>query len=563
MATLAQINGNGPRLESWKEIAAYLKRDRRTVQRWEANEGLPVHRHVHESQSTVFAYPEELDAWLAGRLESPPSPELVESPPQPARRFPVWRVVGALALVSAVLVTTGIRKGWSMGIGNEPSEPVTAASSAALQWFAKASDAAKRGNWRENIRLSQEALAADPGMASAHLWLAWASKNLNLPEWEYEIGRARELEPNATERERLFIEASFHMLYKHEDLAIPLLETLTRQYPDHEFGWINLADAYQRRGRERDALDTLARLAELRPNDYPIAVRVAQSIYRKGKPRVVQYARRATVLMANAAPNEVNLQVPLMPFFVAWPQNAAAASKELDFAAEAGQFLRGRPESTTYSLVLSDAYLAMGQVRKARQWIDQIPDLTLREDLQAYTSYMANDLDDARARLMKLGKPRRMDRERGTLKTWTVWARLRPPDARLAFVEIPLEKNPLAAWFQGELALSEGKVGDAVTILTVALTKFPQGAGELRYQDTLADALIRAGDHQRAIAMLKEATNYDPEWNRSAVWVRSLGRLLREYRTTNRIEGADVEVRLRQLLATADSDFYQLKMLRP
>jgi hypothetical protein len=30
------------RLESWKEIAAYLKRGARTVQRWEAEEGLPV-----------------------------------------------------------------------------------------------------------------------------------------------------------------------------------------------------------------------------------------------------------------------------------------------------------------------------------------------------------------------------------------------------------------------------------------------------------------------------------------------------------------------------------------
>jgi hypothetical protein len=35
------------RLESWKEIASYLRRTVRTVQRWEAAEGLPVHRHVH------------------------------------------------------------------------------------------------------------------------------------------------------------------------------------------------------------------------------------------------------------------------------------------------------------------------------------------------------------------------------------------------------------------------------------------------------------------------------------------------------------------------------------
>jgi hypothetical protein len=53
----------GERLDSWKEIAAYLKREVRTAQRWEKNEGLPVRRHQHDKLSTVFAYKSELDAW--------------------------------------------------------------------------------------------------------------------------------------------------------------------------------------------------------------------------------------------------------------------------------------------------------------------------------------------------------------------------------------------------------------------------------------------------------------------------------------------------------------------
>ena len=35
-------------LDSWKDIAAYLKRDISTVQRWERREDMPVHRHVHD-----------------------------------------------------------------------------------------------------------------------------------------------------------------------------------------------------------------------------------------------------------------------------------------------------------------------------------------------------------------------------------------------------------------------------------------------------------------------------------------------------------------------------------
>jgi TolB-like protein/Flp pilus assembly protein TadD len=51
------------RLDSWKEIAAYLKRDERTVRRWEERESLPVHRHQHKSRAAIFAYKSELDAW--------------------------------------------------------------------------------------------------------------------------------------------------------------------------------------------------------------------------------------------------------------------------------------------------------------------------------------------------------------------------------------------------------------------------------------------------------------------------------------------------------------------
>src|SRR5258708_1405050 len=50
------------RLAFWKEIAAYLKRDERTVRRWE-KEGLPVHRRVHKKQASVYAYKAEIEAW--------------------------------------------------------------------------------------------------------------------------------------------------------------------------------------------------------------------------------------------------------------------------------------------------------------------------------------------------------------------------------------------------------------------------------------------------------------------------------------------------------------------
>ncbi len=57
----------GKKLDSWGEIASYLGREVRTVQRWENTEALPVHRHEHKKKSTVYAYTGELDAWIKKR----------------------------------------------------------------------------------------------------------------------------------------------------------------------------------------------------------------------------------------------------------------------------------------------------------------------------------------------------------------------------------------------------------------------------------------------------------------------------------------------------------------
>src|SRR5215475_12748098 len=55
------------RLDSWKEIAAYLGREVRTVQLWEKSEGLPIHRQQHAKQGSVYAFKSELDSWRESR----------------------------------------------------------------------------------------------------------------------------------------------------------------------------------------------------------------------------------------------------------------------------------------------------------------------------------------------------------------------------------------------------------------------------------------------------------------------------------------------------------------
>lgn len=55
-------------LESWKEIADYLKKAERTCRRWEKEFDLPIHRLDGSPKARVFAYKHELDKWIQEML---------------------------------------------------------------------------------------------------------------------------------------------------------------------------------------------------------------------------------------------------------------------------------------------------------------------------------------------------------------------------------------------------------------------------------------------------------------------------------------------------------------
>ncbi len=98
------------RLESWKEIAAYLGREVRTVQLWEKSEGLPVHRQQHSKQGSVYAFKSELDAWRNARKSSP----VEKSEP---RRIFIPVAIGAVLILVAGAAWFFLRK---------PAEPLSA-----------------------------------------------------------------------------------------------------------------------------------------------------------------------------------------------------------------------------------------------------------------------------------------------------------------------------------------------------------------------------------------------------------------------------------------------------
>ncbi|MEN6534432.1 MAG: hypothetical protein ABFD60_10675 [Bryobacteraceae bacterium] len=103
----------GDRLDSWKEIASYLNRGTRTVQRWEREEGLPVHRLQHQKQGSVYALKSELDAWWESRkatLEEAPTAEVSVSRNGRSARKVLWG-----AGIALITILAGIGTWWFSG----------------------------------------------------------------------------------------------------------------------------------------------------------------------------------------------------------------------------------------------------------------------------------------------------------------------------------------------------------------------------------------------------------------------------------------------------------------
>lgn len=67
----------GRTLNGWKDIAGYLGKSVRSVQRWEATLGLPVHRIRTEDGQIVYALTDEVDAWRR-QLDHTPSDDQVD-----------------------------------------------------------------------------------------------------------------------------------------------------------------------------------------------------------------------------------------------------------------------------------------------------------------------------------------------------------------------------------------------------------------------------------------------------------------------------------------------------
>ena len=117
---LTNRSNHPPVLTSWKDIAQYLGKGVRTVQRWEQDFGLPVRRPQGSNKKAILARPSDLDAWVALRCSS--RSQLVATDGAallPSNRSCSQVSVGALSALNAQIQTSRLLHHSNLTLMNE------------------------------------------------------------------------------------------------------------------------------------------------------------------------------------------------------------------------------------------------------------------------------------------------------------------------------------------------------------------------------------------------------------------------------------------------------------
>jgi tetratricopeptide (TPR) repeat protein len=169
------------RLESWKEIAAYLRRSERTVRRWERKEALPVHRLAHDKRGSVYGYVSELDAWRETRrlllAAEPPESSTDAEPVVIASQAPQtrWSALDRWpwSVSAGIVVTAGfVGAVWLFARTSTPAARTPDPEAVRLVRLAAFAGNAGRVQVETGIRYYQDAIRRDPAYAAAWTGLA-------------------------------------------------------------------------------------------------------------------------------------------------------------------------------------------------------------------------------------------------------------------------------------------------------------------------------------------------------------------------------------------------------
>ena len=459
-------------------------------------------------------------------------------------------------------------------------ERITTTSQRARELYTEADELMRMGKDSVAEELLQEAITKDPDFASAYVQLAWAIRNQERAKEEFlaEAQRAVDLADTVTETERLFIMASDYGMRQEFEKAASNYEALLRLQPDHYWALILLSDDLWRLGRLEETIPYWVEAANLHPTDFRNQYWAAWYLAAIGGrlDEAEPYVRRATDLVnldQNRYRTKWTVWLWMFPVHRAWvvgdPTAGLAELERLGRRASevSGQF----GNELAWSVGVNFEYF--GQSRRGEEIYHNL------SGIQGVQGFF-----DREHHLRSVELERRVPEEWIEVFAGGNWDASVFDTARLvragmlsevrdllASLEKPSETNAewtaIHSWAQGELALAEGRIAEAIPLLQ-------DGAGGLRSFrlasvfflacEALARALDATGKTEAALGVLEDASDQKPRafLGKAYGWMDMRLQLAQLLRKSGRErEAREVEDDLRSLLRYADPDFRFVQQL--
>lgn len=420
-------------------------------------------------------------------------------------------------------------------------------------------------------QLLREAIAEDPGFAAGHNMLAEVIRiqsSARLDEVLDHINQAIALSDRVTEVERLGIEGALAVRARMTDdpaerqrwleYGIAKQEAILQLKPNNYGSLVILTNLYAQVGRPNAGL--AMRLSDLRPRGFEWAGRaVSANLWAGDLDAARHYAQRGSAVdVVSGAGVDVAAWLRLFDAYAAWLRNDAVTASAVADRTAAG--VEGLPPASRSAVAgqLAYWYLTLGRLKAAETLAPQIESQNWRKMLLLYVAAARGDsgligelldreyprLEDATGVITAIIQAGRIDEARGALRLLR-----KQPQHNLTY----------AAFIEGQIALGEGRIDDAVEGIDAHFKRV--GPGQAHFvAELLARALAARGDTARAIAVVESFSAprsrmfADPRWL-PIHWVPLRNRLAVLYRQVGRHSEADgIEAELRALLVVADDD---------
>src|SRR5215470_17310791 len=246
------------RLEGWKQIAAYLKRDVRTVQRWEKTEQFPVRRQMHRKLASVLAFKDELDRWIDQRC----SLQNEKAGTTSLQAYELYFKGRQLFHQFRRKNFQRAREMFARAIEVDPDFAAAHAGFADCCSYLYLYWEATRENLEASDSASRKAVQLSPKLAEAHASRGVALSTLrNYPDAEKEFRAATRLDPGLYEAHYFYGRACLAQgKYKE---AIPPFESAANVRPEDYQALCFMGLAYTGLGRKAKAAAAYARSIEV------------------------------------------------------------------------------------------------------------------------------------------------------------------------------------------------------------------------------------------------------------------------------------------------------------